>query len=169
MSIPRTTALTRRRKALGICTLCNERAELNRTMCRKHLDRENARRAGYSADGRCRCGNPSSTHTCADCSARFKALNRALKLSVLTHYSSGKPECACCGESIVDFLSIDHINNDGAAHRKEIGQSKLYGWLKKNKYPAGYQVLCMNCNFGKGINGGVCPHKTHSAVDTKSD
>jgi hypothetical protein len=25
-------------------------------------------------------------------------------------------------------------------------------------------VLCMNCNFGKSVNGGICPHKAgHSA------
>lgn len=63
------------------------------------------------------------------------------------------------------FLSLDHIHNNGAAERRQIsGAAKsagmlFYGWLKKRGYPPGYQVLCMNCNFGKRMNGGVCPHK----------
>ena len=34
----------------------------------------------------------------------------------------------------------------------------MYGWLRRNSYPEGFQVLCHNCNLGKKINGGVCPH-----------
>ena len=30
-------------------------------------------------------------------------------------------------------------------------------WLKRNGYPAGYQVLCFNCNFAKHRKG-ACPH-----------
>jgi hypothetical protein len=29
----------------------------------------------------------------------------------------------------------------------------------RNGFPPGYQVLCMNCNHGKRMNNGVCPHK----------
>lgn len=32
-------------------------------------------------------------------------------------------------------------------------------WLKDNKYPKGFQVLCTNCNTGRHRNGGICPHK----------
>jgi hypothetical protein len=46
-------------------------------------------------------------------------------------------------------LSIDHINGGGNKHLKEIGQGKLYSWLKKHNYPPGYQVLCMSCQFIK--------------------
>lgn len=66
--------------------------------------------------------------------------------------------CACCGETEEAFLSIDHVNNDGANHRRETNRRSLYKWLDKNGFPEGYQVLCMNCNFGKARNGGVCPH-----------
>ncbi len=76
---------------------------------------------------------------------------------VLNHYSNGSVTCNCCGESQIEFLSIDHINNDGSAHRKEIG-SNLYNWLINNDFPVGFQVLCFNCNFAKGIYG-FCPHK----------
>ncbi len=71
--------------------------------------------------------------------------------------------CACCGETEPLFLSIDHINNDGAEHRKALKfrGGALYNWLKKNGYPEGFQVLCMNCNHGKRRNHNVCPHHGH--------
>ena len=78
----------------------------------------------------------------------------------------GGYRCACCGESHPQFLTIDHINNDGAAHRKDVnnglrrgGGKKIYTWLISNNFPAGFQILCMNCNWGKARNGGICPHR----------
>lgn len=76
----------------------------------------------------------------------------------------GGYRCACCGETEPVFLSIDHIHNDGAEQRRrgDYGRNgtSFYHWLRKNGYPAGYQVLCLNCNIGKHRNGGVCPHKS---------
>jgi hypothetical protein len=72
--------------------------------------------------------------------------------------------CACCGETQKEFLSLDHINNDGNKHRKGITGKRhfagfhTYSWLAKNGFPSGYQVLCMNCNWGKRFTG-ICPHK----------
>lgn len=72
--------------------------------------------------------------------------------------------CACCGEKEPMFLSIDHIDNNGATERKSGlyrgSGTAFYQWLRKNKFPLGYQVLCMNCQIGKHKNGGVCPHQT---------
>jgi hypothetical protein len=71
-----------------------------------------------------------------------------LKEEVFSHYSSGAPECACCGEMRIEFLTIDHIGGGGNRHRKEIGgSSTIYLWLKRNNYPPGFRVLCFNCNF----------------------
>lgn len=73
----------------------------------------------------------------------------------------GGKRCVCCGETTEQFLSIDHVHNDGAKHRREEmngSSTAIYRWLKKNGYPPGFQVLCMNCNFGKARNGGICPH-----------
>ncbi len=73
--------------------------------------------------------------------------------------------CACCGETEPRFLTLDHINNDGAKHRKEIGDNGrgagIYKWLRDNGYPPGFQILCMNCNHGKAMNNGICPHKSN--------
>lgn len=74
---------------------------------------------------------------------------------VFEHY--GKV-CACCGESNKIFLSIDHINGGGTKQRKEM-KEKITTWLVRNSFPNGFQTLCFNCNWGKHINHGICPHK----------
>lgn len=68
--------------------------------------------------------------------------------------------CACCGETNERFLTFDHVNNDGAKHRKEdpSARGSLASWLVRHKFPEGFQVLCFNCNYGKNMNGGICPH-----------
>lgn len=55
--------------------------------------------------------------------------------------------CDLCGESDIDVLTIDHINGNGAKHRKEVPAAKITKWLKDNDYPHGFRVLCFNCNF----------------------
>ena len=73
-------------------------------------------------------------------------------------------KCRCCGESQIDFLCIDHINNDGNIHRKNQTTGKRFDYLKiwkdilKNGDDSNFQVLCMNCNWGKRLTG-ICPHK----------
>ena len=90
---------------------------------------------------------------------RYKVRARQLLIEVLEAY--GGAVCSCCGETEPLFLSIDHINEDGAEMRKIHGSGiDFYRWLKKHDYPGGFQVLCMNCNLGKAINGGQCPHVT---------
>ncbi len=74
----------------------------------------------------------------------------------------GGPVCKCCGETCMWFLTIDHINGNGGKHRSEIYKCGEYGagiyrWLKKNRFPYGFQVLCMNCNWARRIDGN-CPH-----------
>ena len=83
---------------------------------------------------------------------------KRLKLDVLIHYGGNPPKCACCGELIYKFLTIDHINNDGYKTRKTIGKN-IWLWLKTHNFPEGYQVLCFNCNCGRAHNNGICPHK----------
>lgn len=80
-----------------------------------------------------------------------------LRLETLEHYSGGRPECLCCGEKMLGFLCIDHVNGGGTKHRKEINGSSIYQWLKTNKYPEGFAVLCHNCNLAKAFYG-KCPH-----------
>jgi hypothetical protein len=68
-------------------------------------------------------------------------------------------KCACCGETRKEFLSIDHKKGGGSEHRREMGftGSQFYYWLRQNNYPEEFQVLCFNCNCGKGTYS-VSPH-----------
>jgi len=86
------------------------------------------------------------------------------KETVLKVYGNGVLACVVCGESRIDCLSIDHIEGNGAEHRKEIGNGSatLYRWLKLNNFPSGFQTLCMNCQFIKEAEvrkGGICHEK----------
>ena len=82
----------------------------------------------------------------------------ALKFEVLTHYCGGNPYCQCsgCKISFIGFLQIDHVNGDGHKHLSDNGRRlkgpELLGWLKRNNYPEGFQVLCSNCNQSKNRN-----------------
>jgi len=109
--------------------------------------------------------------------AKEKIKNNKERLRVIKYYSlklsmSDTPCCKCCGENFhVDFLALDHI-----AGRKKMNtepklldkgySSKLRGkglhsWIIKNNFPEGFQILCSNCNFAKGMtkNNNVCPHE----------
>lgn len=84
-----------------------------------------------------------------------------LRLEVLIHYGGSPPKCACCGELILKFLTLDHINGGGNKQRRKLkipSGTRFYSWIKKHNFPKGYQVLCMNCNWAKRYSG-ICPHK----------
>lgn len=86
---------------------------------------------------------------------------REIKYKVLNHYCGNNklgPWCQCCGETIIEFLTIDHIDGKGAEHRRKLNRHCIYTWLIKNNYPKGFQVLCLNCNFARWAYG-KCPHK----------
>ena len=114
---------------------------------------------------------------CADCKAKRRAYyyqnhqqqlqngkKRRLDSKQKAFDAYGGAVCKCCGETHLEFLTIDHIDGKGASHRRSIGNSgghNFYRWLRTNGYPPGYQVLCFNCNFAKG-HFGKCPHETEN-------
>ena len=114
--------------------------------------------------GKCvECGRTESTRwhsnekgrICHKCSEGFRRLK--VKLEVFTHYCNGKPVCCIddCDVDDVDMLTLDHTNNDGTSHRKEIGMktgSRMYDWVQKNNYPKIFQVMCWNHNIKKQLN-----------------
>lgn len=73
--------------------------------------------------------------------------NKRTKLKVLDAYGGCK--CAVCGIEDVEVLCIDHIDNGGAKHRKEMVGKRMYEYLIANNFPKGFQVLCRNCNWKK--------------------
>lgn len=96
---------------------------------------------------------------CKRCLARISERHWALREEVLNAYGA---KCACCGESELRFLQIDHIHDDGSKHRAELGAASqtMLRWIKKNGFPKDrLRVLCANCNLGRHLNGGVCPHQ----------
>lgn len=105
--------------------------------------------------------NQSHCQACLDKQRQYRKRDRDI---VFEAY--GGPQCNCCGEKTIEFLTLDHINNDGAEHRRKIsngrgrggGGSAMHRWLIRNEFPEGIQVLCANCQLGKQSNG-ICPHK----------
>lgn len=68
--------------------------------------------------------------------------------------------CTCCGESIAEFLSLEHLAGDGGRHRALVGknaQAQLVDLKRKGWPREGFTVLCLNCNLAKGAHG-TCPH-----------
>jgi hypothetical protein len=86
-----------------------------------------------------------------------KVYHERLKREVFAAYGNC---CACCGEDHPRFLSIDHVNGGGGAHRRTVGTTAMVMLdIIKHGFPADYQLLCFNCNLGRYFNGGTCPHK----------
>ena len=72
------------------------------------------------------------------------------RLKIQTFNAYGGCKCGLCNILNVSCLSIDHIDGSGGEHRKEldIGSStEFYRWLRRNSWPSGYRVLCMNCQI----------------------
>jgi hypothetical protein len=85
------------------------------------------------------------------------AYRERTKLAALAHYGNGVVACVLCGFSNPDALCLDHINDDGAEHRRANGIAgrgsgagmTTYEKLKVLGWPAGMQTLCHNCNWIK--------------------
>lgn len=87
---------------------------------------------------------------------------QSMKLSIFSHYSSGTMSCKCCGEKTLEFLTLDHINNNGTKLRKTYanGGHQHYRKIIKEKFPEGFQILCYNCNCGRAkTKDKKCPHE----------
>lgn len=100
---------------------------------------------------------------CKDCyNKRTREHWRKLRIEIFDHYGW---ICKCCGETIKEFLSLDHIDDDGYLDKNPNGDKKsgkeLYLLVKKQGFPTKYQTLCMNCNWGKKLGNGLCPHKSY--------
>lgn len=66
-------------------------------------------------------------------------------------------KCLCCGETTLKLLTLEHRLG---RRRDPIKGSDQWAQLASAGYPKDrYEVLCFNCNLGKAINKGVCPHK----------
>jgi hypothetical protein len=139
---------------------------------------------GRWSDGRTLCEKcrPPLTKPCARCGTEFtgsmdqrrycsaecrvaafkekrNAAHKSHRLKALQAYGGPVPACACCGERELLFLALDHVNGGGVQQRTDLGGGGYWNWLRKNNYPEGFRVLCHNCNHGRYLNGGTCPHE----------
>ncbi len=136
-----------RRLAAGLCVACGTQPLDGKRYCKKCK----ARRRVWQ-------NNDQSRQTASD---RTKQWYKQLREQVIDHYTRGTRTCMCpgCTTSGLEFLVLDHKNNDGKQHRKTITPGvKLFRWCITNDFPAEIQVLCWNCNTAKQFYGdGVCP------------
>jgi hypothetical protein len=132
-----------------------------------------------------KCGSPNDVVSsngkrriyCGQCygqkeKERYRVRSVALKREAMLAYSPSGG-CVCCGEWRLGLLTLDHIDNNGAAHRREMKETRAtvqgaawYTRLRLQGWPHGYQTMCMSCNWGKHRNGGQCPHRTEQPVPT---
>ncbi len=103
------------------------------------------------------CSADSHTYECDDCRrALSREQRRKAKLEVMEKYGG---VCACCNESRLEFLTIDHINGGGRHEFKQFGQgARFYRKLILGVKRDDLRVLCMNCNFAIGRYG-YYPHQ----------
>jgi len=163
----------RRKIGAGLCAYCGKRGpEEGRKCCTECLVKQRRRHHSRKDSGLCitcqtqeRQAGRLRCFVCAIFKRASKARSRrTIREEVFAHYGN---RCACCGETTPEFLTIDHINNDGATQRRlmaanrSISSSAIYAWIRRNRYPDDLQILCWNCNCAKGIRGG-CPHQTQA-------
>lgn len=169
-------ALRKTRKNQGLCILCSAPYQTSFSICPNCRKKDNLKTRTQIRKGICtRCGKrkiAKERKQCHHClkfeadrcrgdkrrHAQYRAWRQRLKHETLCHYSNSQhPLCGCCGESNTLCLTIDHDNSDGAKHRKQVGSTYIYPWLKKHKFPKGFSVLCFTCNHARFLNGGICP------------
>lgn len=96
--------------------------------------------------------------------ASEKMRRRNLKLEAFNNYGG---KCACCGESTIEFLEMDHEGGWGHKHRdhngRRYGGQSLWRWMKKNNWPSGFRVLCGSCHSAISY-WGYCPHQTPASA-----
>ena len=139
--------------------------------CKKYKTAEHFHyHRGYKGGLFCWCNSCQSAyckkrwHARVDVRDKAREGHRRARVDALMAYSPNRvPICACCGETEIKFLCIDHINGGGTKHRHRLGRTDLYYWLKARGYPKGYQVLCHNCNCAKGFYG-ECPHQANERL-----
>ncbi len=163
-----------------LCVSCGNSNESKNKLCDSCSDKYNANaRLKYEkrkqSDVCPRCGINPPKNNCNQCTQcleketvlrnkpnivqRSREKRQKIKKQIMDKYGG---KCNCCGETGLSFLNIDHINDDGKIHRKQIrqeGGSDFYKWLINNNFPDGFQVLCYSCNISKYRNGGTCAHK----------
>jgi len=167
-------------KQMGLCRRCGKEPLPGKTRCLKcnedHLQYSAKAKRKAVSNGLCRycLVAPIAAHKsmCLDClkKHRDKGKQRAEAARKLCIENYGG-RCKCCGISNQKYLQLDHVNNDGAVHRKELSGKRggnIYFWAVKNNYPDRLQLLCANCHQAKTLFGG-CTEDDHESCKVSKD
>lgn len=169
----RSAARQRRRVSLrlaqGVCIDCGDPypviVTLKVRLCVKCRDGR-TRRAKASIKARkaaalcCTCGEPSKlTAICPKCiQARTEANRQMRRRTRLFVVAALGGRCIDCGESDIRVMTLDHVNGDGAEHRREQGDSSRRIWrdVEKQIITLGEStrkvvLRCYNCHFKKDL------------------
>lgn len=96
-----------------------------------------------------------------DCEARRQQKEKArrfqARLDAIEHYGG---ECAVCGEDNPIYLVLDHVNDDGNEHRRNVRLGRggcMAAYLRAHGWPNDppIQVLCWNHNAVKAYYPGA--------------
>jgi hypothetical protein len=80
--------------------------------------------------------------------AHSRACHKALKDKVFDVFGR---ECEACGFDDERALTLDHVKNNGAQERLELGERGVYRRALRKEFYMEYRTLCMNCQFIKRI------------------
>ena len=101
------------------------------------------------------------------CKAAKQSLRREqLKQEVVDAYGG---KCACCGETRLYFLTLDHVLGGGGKERietKRTSSTTMFYYVRREGYPKRYQILCFNCNCAKSGND-YCPCYLERTISRK--
>ena len=153
-------------KDAGLCRYCPSPREANSPVCHVHRESIKAQnvktRERQIKEHRCTsCGSPLPPEwmffTCQKCSDRGRSQVERKRRTIFSWYGT---KCACCGEAEYYFLTLDHVNSDGAQERALLGgqQQVLNRLWKEQRVSLQYQLLCYNCNCAREMCG-TCPHQ----------
>lgn len=134
--------------AKGLCANCYKR-----NWCHENL--EKSRAIGRASHQKRYWADPEKARARAN-SPKARAVARKneqkLKIQILMHYGkNGKLQCCWpnCSITDTDMLTLDHINDDGAEHRRALGKRSLLYWIRNQGFPKIFQTLCHNHQWKK--------------------
>lgn len=161
-------------KLAGLCRRCGNVPLPHKTRCKRcheqHLAHSRDFRNQAIKKGLCRycCKLPrvETKSMCEICLPKHKEKERRryqeIRAKCIVAYG-GKCRCIYCHQTNEKYLQLDHINNDGAAHRRQIALDRggsMYMWAFRNNFPNNLQLLCANCHQAKTIANG-CTFQDH--------
>ncbi len=168
--------LRNRHKDAGLCITCANPHKTDSVQCQACIDvtvTKNSHRRmdrilkklcvmcgkGTPIDGKITCElciGKSKVRYIADiehrrAQARINYHSRYTALKVAVYHAYGDM-CKCCKSVANESFTLDHVNNDGNAHRDILstkGGETMLRWIRDNDFPSSIQLLCGNCHLAK--------------------